>query len=460
VAVGTRAALRATATYSDQSRRDVTASATWSSSAAATATVAAGLVSAVAPGSATISAVFDGQRSNATITVPNAKVQSLAVTPTAASIGIQGTQAFQAVVTLSDGTTQDVTATAAWASSKSAVATIATGGLALGVSSGATKISAEAAGLSGEADLTVSQATLVSIAVTPTNPVLGIGVNQAFSATGTFSDGSISDVSSEATWASSTPAVASIDAETHSATTLTVGETTITASVATISGTTQLTVSSASLISIAVAPEKSTVAVSGTLALTATGTYSDNSTVDLTQSVTWSTNAATSVQVSNGLGSQGVVTGLASGSATVTATLGAVSGSAAVTVTSATLVSIAITPPNPTLPVGTTAQLVATGTYSDNSIVDLTGSVAWTIADPKVANVSNADANAGLVTAVALGSTNATATLGSVSAQTTITVSAAKLVSIALTPANPTLRRARRKPSWQRQLTVTVLRSM
>ena len=438
-AVGTQVALRATGTYSDQSRKDVTALATWSSGTPATATVDAGLVSAVAPGSTTVSATLDGQRSSAAITVPTAKVQSLAVTPTTASIGIQGTQAFQAVVTLSDGTTQDVTATATWASNKPAVATIASGGLATGVSAGTTTISAAAAGFTGDAALTVSTATLASIAVTPTNPSLGIGVTQTFTATGTFSDGSVSDVSSEASWASSTPAIASIDPGTHTVTTLTVGETTISAAVGKVSGSTTLTVSAASLVSIAVTPETSTVAVGGTVALSATGTYSDNSTVDLTQSVTWSSNVSTTALVSNGLGSQGTVTGLASGSATISATLGAVSGSAGVTVTGATLVSIDIAPANPTLPLGTTAQLVATGTYSDNSVVDLTASVTWTIDDPKVANVSNADLNPGLVTAVAIGATNAHAALGAVSAQTKITVTAAKLVSIALTPANPTL---------------------
>jgi trimeric autotransporter adhesin len=439
VAMGTQAQLRATATYSDQSRKDVTASATWSSSATAIATVAAGTVSAVAPGSATVSAVYNGQRSSAAVTVPTAKAQSIAVTPTTASIGIQGTQAFQAVVTLSDGTTQDVTATATWASSKPAAATIANGGLATGVSAGTTTISAEAAGFTGDANLTVTQATLASIAVTPTNPSLGIGVNQTFTATGTFSDGTVSDVSSGATWASSDPAVASIDSGTHIATSISTGQTTISAAVGKLSGSTTMTVTSASLVSITVAPETSTLAVGGTVVLTATGTYSDNSTVDLTQSVTWSSNATTTALVSNGLGSQGTVTGVASGSATISATLGAVGGSSAVTVTGATLVSIDVTPANPTLPLGTTASLGATGTYSDNSVVDLTDSVTWTIDDPKVANVSNANANPGLVTAVAIGSTSAHAALGSVNAQTTITVTAAKLVSIAITPANPTL---------------------
>ncbi|MEO6601019.1 MAG: Ig-like domain-containing protein [Polyangiaceae bacterium] len=230
-AVGTQVAFKATATYSDQSRKDVTAASAWTSETPASATVDAGLVSAVAPGLATIAAVFQGQRSSAIVTVPTAKVQSLAVTPVTATIGIQGTQAFQAVVTLTDATTQDVTATAAWTSSKPAVATIASGGLSTGVSAGITTISAGVASLTGSAGLTVSQAMLASISVTPTNPTIGIGVNKTFTATGTFSDGTVSDVSSEATWASSSPAVANIDGASYTATSLSPGDTTISARV-------------------------------------------------------------------------------------------------------------------------------------------------------------------------------------------------------------------------------------
>ncbi|MEO6601018.1 MAG: Ig-like domain-containing protein, partial [Polyangiaceae bacterium] len=191
------------------------------------------------------------------------------------------------------------------------------------------------------------------------------------------------------------------------------------------------------MVSIAVTPDPTTIAVGGTTPLTATGTYSDNSTSDLTQSVIWSSNVPATAMVSNGLGSQGTVTGAAAGGATITATWGAVSGSASVTVTGASLVSIAITPANPTLPVGAGASLTATGIYSDGSAVNVTGSVTWTIDDPKVANVSNADANPGLTTALAIGTTNVHAGLGAVNAQTAITVTAAKLVSIAISPANP-----------------------
>ena len=55
-----------------------------------------------------------------------------------------------------------------------------------------------------------------------------------------------------------------------------------------------------------------------------------------------------------------------------------------------TLVSLALTPLNPSLPRGTVQQFTATGTYSDGSTQDLTTSVSWTSSDTSVATISNA----------------------------------------------------------------------
>lgn len=438
VAVGTRVALRATATYADESTKDVTASAIWASSAAAVS-VSAGVVTGLSPGTATVSATLAGQSASAKITVPSATVQSLTVTPTTATTGIAGTIPFQAVVTLSDATTQDVSATATWTSSAPAIATVASNGIASGVAPGMTTIRATVGAVSGSAALTITSAKLVSVALTPTNPGVAIGVKVAFSATGTFSDGSISDVSSGAVWASSATDVATLDVTTHRATTLAAGKTTISAAVSGIVGTTTLTVTSATLSTIAVTPQTNTLTINGSAKLAAIGTYSDNTTVDLTASVTWSTSNESSVEVSNAAGAAGTVFGLSAGMATISATLDDVSGTASVTVTAADLISIAISPENPSIPVGTTVGLVAKGTYSDASVVDISGSVTWSVDDTKVATVSNAQANPGLVTTGSVGATKVRATLGTISAVTALTVTAAKLVSVSVTPANPSV---------------------
>jgi hypothetical protein len=106
----------------------------------------------------------------------------------------------------------------------------------------------------------------------------------------------------------------------------------------------------------------------------------------------------------------------------VSATLGAVSGSTALTVSSAKLMSIAVTPADQSVSKGATVQYKATGTYSDMSTQDLTTQVSWTSSSNKVALVSNAPGSQGLATAVSAGATTIKATLATVSGSTSLMV--------------------------------------
>jgi hypothetical protein len=102
----------------------------------------------------------------------------------------------------------------------------------------------------------------------------------------------------------------------------------------TVSGSTTLNVTAATLVSIAVTPPTPTVAVGATQQFTATGTYTDGSTQDVTQSVTWQSSAPSIFAVSGAAGSIGLGTALMAGMATLTAIdpTTQISGSAAVTV--------------------------------------------------------------------------------------------------------------------------------
>ncbi len=143
--------------------------------------------------------------------------------------------------------------------------------------------------------------------------------------------------------------------------------------------------------------------------MTATGTFDDGSKKTLTANVTWSTSDVATATVS----SSGVVTGVAPGTATITATSGTVSGSTTVTVTVANLVSIAVTPTNPSIKQGATQQFTAIGTIQGGGTVDLTTSATWNSSNPTAATI---DAN-GLATAQSVTvtqTTNITATSGSI----------------------------------------------
>ena len=197
----------------------------------------------------------------------------------------------------------------------------------------------------------------------------------------------------------------------------------------------------AQLLSISITPSDSQLAQNTIQRYTATGVYSDNTTQDLTDSVTWST-ADTTVLViaesavraiemgtqstmlaqSSGGGGHGYAYGKKSGTTTVTATSGSATGSTTLTVTTATLVSLAITPTNPSIANGTAEQFTATGTFSDNTTQDMTLSVIWSSSNTAVAQISNTLGLNGLATGVGAGTTTITSTSGGVSVTATLTV--------------------------------------
>ena len=75
---------------------------------------------------------------------------------------------------------------------------------------GAYTVTATASGAAGAASFSLTNVALVSIAVSPGNPELAVGVAGQFTATATYADGSTGDITPYVTWASSTPSVATI----------------------------------------------------------------------------------------------------------------------------------------------------------------------------------------------------------------------------------------------------------
>ena len=103
-----------------------------------------------------------------------------------------------------------------------------------------------------------------------------------------------------------------------------------------------------------------------------------------------------------------------------------------------TLTTLVVASTNPSIAKGQTQQFTAIGTYSDNHKADLTASVTWTSATLTVATMNaNGAANSGLATGVAAGTSVIKATSGALSGNTTLTVTAAALTTIVVTPVNP-----------------------
>src|SRR5262249_27465799 len=114
-----------------------------------------GVATGVQPGNVTISAVFNGQVGTASLTVTNATLTSIAVTPSNASIGVGGSQPFTAKGTFSDGSVMTITTQVSWASSHPSVATSNANGSGSGIAAGTSTITASLNGVSGTAIVSV-----------------------------------------------------------------------------------------------------------------------------------------------------------------------------------------------------------------------------------------------------------------------------------------------------------------
>jgi Bacterial Ig-like domain (group 2) len=365
---------------------------------------------------------------------------SIAVTPPTPSVPALATQQFVATGTYSNNTTQTLTSEVNWTVSNPAVATVDTG-LVTPLLAGTTTVTATdpVTGIAGTASLTVTTATLVSVAVTPTSKHIPIGTSQNFTATGTFSDGTKFALDSSAvTWTTTNAAIATV-ASAGGATGVSEGTVAVIATnpATGLSGQAILIVGTETLVSVAVTPATQSIPKGQTQSFVATGTYSDDTTLDLTDLATWSSSSNAIAKVSNVAGSNGVATAAGVGTATITAKIAGVSGTASLTVTAALLESIAVTPATTSLPNGTTQQLTATGTYSDGTTKNITKTVTWTSALPDIVSVSNATGSIGLASALSLGVATVIATDPTtlISSGATLTVTAAVLKSLAVTPA-------------------------
>jgi len=253
--------------------------------------------------------------------------------------------------------------------------------------------------VSASTSVTVTSATLVSLAIAPANSSMPADATKQFSATGTFSDNSTQDMTQLVLWSSSTPSVATITNQGLSSS-LSTGNTTIQAMFGSVSDSTTLTVSNVKLIAIAISPANGRVQKGTSAKFTAVGTYSDGSTATLT-SVSWRSSKNNLANMRN----SGILHAKKAGTLTVTASAFGVSGSTSVTIGTGTLVSVDITPANPTVTHGSTQQFIALGTFSDSTTQDVSINSHWSSTIPSVATIANAPVNAGLATTKTTGTT-------------------------------------------------------
>jgi len=448
VPLGTLQQYTATGTYSDNSTLDLTSSVTWSSSSASIATVTtSGLLTAHGLGSSTITATSGSVSGSTSVTVNAANVVGVTLQPSGVTIANGTNQQYTAIATFNDGSTLNVTNTSGinWTSSALSVATIgATSGLAVSKSVGSSMIGVSFASFSDSSMLTVSNATIQSVSVSPANTTIAPGTTQRFTATGTFSDGSTQNITSVSNWQSSNPAAATVGNSGGTfgvATAVAMGSSSISASFTSpggppAMGSTSLTVSGATLQSITVTPTGSTITVGSSVQYTAIGHFSNGTMQNLNTVVTWNSSHTGVATIS----SSGSATGVSAGTTNVTATQGAVSSTGVtLTVTPSPLVSLAVSCSPPQIAQGTSVNCTAIGTLQDGTTQNLTQSVNWTSSQPSVATISNSSNSRGQASGLSAGSTTLTAYSNGIVGTSTLVVTNASLTSITVTPGSPSI---------------------
>src|SRR3989441_968895 len=396
----------------------------WSSSNPSVASVSgSGLVTAMAAGSAMITATSEGRSGTAAVTVTHVPVASVAVTPASATIQVGQTQQLAATLKDASGNTLSGRAVS-WSSATPSVASVSSNGLVTGLAAGSAVITATSEGQSGTAAITVTTVPVATVAVTPASATIQVGQTQQLAATLTDAGGNT--LSGRAvSWTSSTPSPASVSGS-GLVTGLAAGSAVITATSEGQSGTAAIAVTSVPVATVAVTPASATIQVGQAQQLAATLKDASGNTLS-GRAVSWSSSNPSVASVSG----SGVVTGLAAGSALITATSEGQSGTSSITVTNVPVASVAVTPASAGIQVGQTVQLTATP--KDGSGSPLSGrAVTWASSNASVATVSGS----GLVTAVTAGSAIITATSEGQNGTSSITVTNVPVASVAVTPAS------------------------
>jgi uncharacterized protein YjdB len=303
----------------------------WQSSDEGVVTVQDGIVTAVGEGSATVTATSGSASSSIVVDVsaPPQVPATVTVSPETLEFTELGVgQSLSA--TVHDGEGNEIASPEVeWASSDGAVATVDEDGVVTPVAEGSATITATSGEASGSAEVTVTledPTTEPSVEVSPEAITLtSIGATESLSTLVRDEEGN-EVVDAEIQWSSSNESVATVD-EDGVVTAVAPGSATITATSGVVSGSTEVSVELEGP-ALVVSPATlllSSVGATGTLEATL---YDVEGVAVVDPEVEWTSSDEAVATVDE----DGVVTAVAEGSATITATSGDVAGTAAVTV--------------------------------------------------------------------------------------------------------------------------------
>lgn len=341
IASRTSTKLSAKGNFSDLYSRDITDKVVWSSLtpsvAAFNSTTTPSRISAISPGTASVTATLDGVTSTYNLTVSSASIKELAITPPNVLVANGGTTQYSVTALFSDSTTQDLTFDATWSSSAVGVAKIsndeATKGLATALNLGTATITATVGTTISSSKMIVTEAKIESITLSEITLNMNVGeAPKPLILTAKYSDNSEKVVTTDAQWESDAVTIATVGntiaAEKGFVTAVAAGTANITASYLGKTASSVVTVAEATKVVKSLAVTHNTNDTDATVEIisisigtpetfVAKATYEDNTSEIVTDKCTWTSSEPTKATVDNG-----VVTPVLAGSTTITVTFG------------------------------------------------------------------------------------------------------------------------------------------
>lgn len=289
------------------------------------------------------------------------------------------------------GVSQDVTDEVSLTSSDPSVAHLSEGQVQA-QSSGETELTATLtrAGVtySSSSSLRVSEALVDTLTIQAPHVTLGVGARQQYTAIAQFDDGSTLEVTKQPNinWSVNSSEKASIESTTGLLTTISPGEVLVElrgqANGVSFRGSKSLTITTATVKGLSVTPSGAQLRQGMTQQYTATATYSDQTTNDVTNAVTWSVDApqVASIDSSTGLLTAGTQTGNVSVTASFQVSGQTFSESVSATVDNNTQVSsFSITPSSASFPILSRHQLSAIALDELGNSYDVSASTTWSL---------------------------------------------------------------------------------
>jgi trimeric autotransporter adhesin len=349
-----------------------------------------GIVTAVAPGTTRLAVSVGGKSAFVDVRVSAPPLAVVQVTPNTSGVGVGSTLTLK--VSLIDAAGDTVAGpNPTWRSSAATIASVTAAGAVRGLTPGTASILATVNGVTGAAVIAVQPKAVAALSVTPATATRLVGQTVQMSAALKASDSTVI-TGRFVEWSSSAPSVATVSS-TGLVTALGAGTAVIRGSSEGKSATATVSVSLVPVASLSVVPATLTLAVGRSAPLAALPLDSAGTLLG-GRTISWTSATPTVATVA----ANGVVTGVAPGTARITATTGGRSASSVVSVTLIPVDRITLTPTSATIKQGATVQLTATLRDAAGNV--LTGrSLTWQSGSSTIARVSTS----GLVSGVGKG---------------------------------------------------------